>query len=141
MVGTLDSEQSMQEMIMGLPISLQVFVGEVAFPHDEGISIGETIVDGTCVGASDGSLIRKYKHTKGSHGYVLSSKNQEVQEIQGWGASPESDEMSSLTTEHYGLLGLLVLLHMVCTKFKLCREECFDSVIIYIDNNSTVELN
>ena len=65
--------------------------------------------------------------------------NPDVVEIKGWGPSPESDEMSSLTTEHYGLLGLLVTLHLVCKKFKLTNDKCFDSVIIYIDNKTVVE--
>ena len=44
-----------------------------------------------------------------------------------------------MTTEHYGLLGLLILLHGICKKYKLCKEECFDSVVIYIDNKAVVE--
>ena len=136
---SLDGENSIQEMIRSLPRTLQLFVGETEIPQDEGLALGEAIVDGTCVGASDGSLIRKYKETKGSHGYVLSSKDPDIEEIRGWGASPESDGMSSLTTEHYGLIGLLVILHIVCKKYKLCRDECFDSVTIYIDNKTVVE--
>ena len=91
------------------------------------------------MGASNGSLICNYQKTKGSHGYVPSSMNPDVGEIKGWGPSSESDEMSSMTTEHYGLLGLLVTLHLVCKKFKLNNDECFDSVIIYIDNKTVVE--
>ena len=47
--------------------------------------------------------------------------------------------MSSLTTEHYGLIGLLTILHILCKKYRLRREECFDEVKIYIDNKTVVE--
>ena len=46
--------------------------------------------------------------------------------------------MSSLTIEHYGLIGLLVLLHGLYKSFKLCRDECFGKVVIYIDNKKAV---
>ena len=46
--------------------------------------------------------------------------------------------MSSLTTEHYSLIGLLVLLHGLCKSYKLCQDECFGKVVIYIDNKSVV---
>ena len=139
MARTMEEDSTLHEMVEVLPRSLRLLVGEITLPRDGGNALGESVVDGTCVGASDGSLVRDYTETKGSHGYVLSSTNPEVGEIAGWGPSPESDEMSSMTTEHFGLIGLLVTLHLLCKKFKLTEDECFDSVLIYIDNKTVVE--
>ena len=139
MARTMEEDSTLEEMVEVLPRSLRLLVGEITLPRDGGNALGESVVDGTCVGASDGSLVRDYTETKGSHGYVLSSTNPEVGEIAGWGPSPESDEMSSMTTEHFGLIGLLVTLHLLCKKFKLTEDECFDSVLIYIDNKTVVE--
>ena len=115
-----------------------MFVGNLNLPQDEGIAIGEAIVDGTCMGASDESLVRTYMQIKGSQGFVISSEVKD-QEIEGWGPAPASNNMSSLTTENYGLLGLLIVLHMICKKFKINRDEYFDSVLVYIDNKTVVE--
>ena len=60
-------------------------------------------------------------------------------DIKGYGPSPDSDCMSSLTTEHYGLLGLLVVLHVICKMHLLTKDECFNSVIIWIDYKTVVE--
>ena len=78
----LNGDKSIREMLQVLPSSLCTFVGQVAIPTDGGLSISEAIVGGTCVGASDGSLMRQYKNTKGSHRYALGSKDQDIKEIQ-----------------------------------------------------------
>ena len=130
---------SMAAALEKIPTNLKVFVGRVDIPLDDGIRIGESIVEGTCIGASDGSLIREYERTRGSHGYAIGDMRGGLNGIDGWGPSPNSDDMSSLTTEHYGLIGLLVILHILCKQYKLCREECFGVLIIYIDNRTVIE--
>ena len=72
-------------------------------------------------------------------GHGLRDSNSTLNEITGYEKSPESDDMSSLTTEHYGLIGLLVLLHGLCICFRLCQDECSDQVVIYVDNNTVVK--
>ena len=130
---------SIQKWLERIPENLKVLVGKVVIPEDEGLAISEAIVDGTCMGASDGSLIKEFRKQKGSHGYALRTKGRPSGEITGCGPSPASDCMSSLTTEHYGLIGLLVTLHGICATYLLTREECFDSVVIWIDNKTVVE--
>ena len=129
---------SIIEIIASLPQSLQTMIGELDLIRDEGLAVSESIVDGTCIGASDGSLKSTYHNKTGSHGYALRHKDASTTGIKGWGPSPESDDMSSTTTEHYGLLGLLVLLHILCKKYQLCKEECFGEVVIFIDNKTVV---
>ena len=128
----------LKEILRCIPPSLQQVMGEITIPIDDGEYISESIVSGTCIGASDGSLKKGFKESRGGHGFALRNQDNIKNEITGYCRSPTSDEMSSLTIEHYGLLGLLVLLHGVCKRFKLCKEECFDKVLIYIDNSTVV---
>ena len=127
------------DIINSLPEFLKQMVGKVIIPDDGGLAISEAIVEGRCLGASDGSLLKGFRKQKGSHGYAIGKKDDNIETIKGFGPSPDSDSMSSMTTEHYGLIGLLVLLHILCKKYLLCRQECFDSVIIVIDNKTVVE--
>ena len=122
-----------------IPVPLRDMVGTIELPLDEGLAMSEAIVDGRCIGASDGSLIRKFQKQEGAHGYALREYGRENDDIIGYGPSPTSDDMSSMTTEHFGLIGLLVTLHMMCLKYSLYQEECFDSVLIYVDNKTVVE--
>ena len=130
---------SILEMVAQLPSNLKVMMGTVIIPNDDGLAISEAIVDGRCVGASDGSLIKDFRSQRGSHGYALQVMGSDIPNIEGYGVSPDCDRMSSLTTEHYGLIGLLVTLHLISIKYKLCREECFDQVVILVDNKTVVE--
>ena len=128
----------LRDILSAVPENLQAMVGEVAIPEDEGITISEAIVEGTCVGASDGSLIQDHDRTRGSHGYAIRNKNNGNYGMEGWGPSPDSDGMSSMTTEHYGLIGLLVVVHIICKMYKLSSDECFDELVIYIDNKTVI---
>ena len=132
-------ESSLQELLDQLPTALEGMVGKVIIPADDGLAISEAIVGGYCLGASDGSLIQGFRTRRGSHGYALCTSNENNEMIEGFGPSPDSDSMSSTTTEHYGVIGLLVILHMVSKKYLLCRNECYDSVRILVDNKTVVE--
>ena len=46
--------------------------------------------------------------------------------------------MSSQTSEHYGLLGIICTLHAIYIKYKLQENEMFGEVVIYIDNKTVV---
>ena len=131
-------DRGMEDILKSVPSNLRPMIGEFTIPEDEGLAISEAIVDGTCVGASDGSLIRTYDRTKGSHGYVIREVSDGNNAIEGWGPSPDGDDMSSMTTEHYGLIGLLVMIHVICKKYKLSQDECFDEILIFIDNKSVI---
>jgi ribonuclease HI len=134
----LSSETSFDELKKNLGPTLSLLLGKVIMPEDEGLGISEAIVEGVCTGGSDGSLCPTFRNKRGAFGYLLrGTKDQGV--IEGFGAAPNSDTMSSTTTESYGLIGVLILLHIICIKYQLCSEECFGAVKIYIDNKIVVE--
>ena len=49
------------------------------------------------------------------------------------------DGMSSQTTGHQGLIGVLCVLHSMCIQFQLCQEECWGEIMIVIGNKNVVE--
>jgi ribonuclease HI len=134
----LGADNSLDELLQQLHPSLKCLLGKVVWPEDAGLGVSEAIVKGVCIRASDGSLITSYRTKSGAYGYAIRGRSN-AQEIVGYGSAPLSNMMSSMTTESYGLIGLLILLHVVCIKYSLCREECFGEVIIYIDNKTVVE--
>ena len=101
-----------------LPLSLRQAISKIKIPEDGGLTIGEAMVEGTCVGASDGSLITDRGRSRGSHGYALRVGNRDLEDIEGWGPSLDSDDMTSMTTEHYRLIGIITMIHVICKKYQ-----------------------
>ena len=58
-------------MINKLSESLKIMIGKMEVLEDEGLRTSETIVDGSCIGASDGSLMKGFQCQRGSHRYTL----------------------------------------------------------------------
>ena len=132
-------DKSMEEIINELPQSLRVIMGETYIPNDDGLEVGESIVRGECIAASDGGLVKEYQNERGGYGYVISDNGNIKSRIEGTGVCPLSDSISSQTAEHYGVIGLLCILHVVSIRYKLTKEECFDKVVIAVDNKNVVE--
>ena len=87
--------------------------------------------------ATDGSLIPNTSF--GGCGYVLADRHNIHNKIEGHSPCPISLGMSSLSTEHYGVLALTTLLHIICisgltpTEFKQLQQRNLQ-LPIYIDN-------
>ena len=131
-------DDSLASIMQRFPTELHPIVGQVTIPPDDGLTICHGILDGTCVGASDGSLLKGFKETEGGFAYTLNNYYHDDNKVYGFGPNPKSDDMSSQTSEHYGLLGLLCVLHAICIKYKLQANECFGKVDLYIDNKNVV---
>ena len=134
-----DKEGTVQQILSQFPSVLHPMIGEVTIPEDGGLRLSESIVEGTCIGASDGSLLRNFYEVRGGFGYVLCQQDTDIGNISGVGISTMSDTMSSQTSEHQGLIGLLCILHAVCIKYLLNEGECWGEVIVLIDNKNVVE--
>ena len=130
---------SLQEILSMFPTEMHPLIGEISIPTDGGLQLSHSIVEGECMGASDGSLLKEFHQVRGGFGYALSQFKSDDNSVHGIGVCPKADEMSSQTSEHQGLLGLLCVLHAMCIKYKLCKEECWGTVIIVIDNKNVVE--
>lgn len=130
---------NLREIINEFPRELQTLIGEVTIPDDDGLSISESMVEGICITASDGGMIQSFQEVQGGYGYVIGNRDKNAATIKGFGACPYSDKISSQTAEHYGLLGLLCMIHSICIRYKLCEDECFGKVLILIDNKNVVK--
>ena len=130
---------SLQEILSMFPTEMHPLIGEISIPTDGGLQLSHSIVEGECMGASDGSLLKEFHQVRGGFGYALSQFKSDDNSVHGIGVCPKADEMSSQTSEHQGLLGLLCVLHAMCIKYKLCKEERWGTVIIVIDNKNVVE--
>ena len=96
-------------------------------------------MEGICISASDGGMMKSFREVRGGYGYAVGDKHNKAENIEGIGVCPFSDRMSSQTAEHYGLLGLICVLHAICIKYKLTEDECFGEVMILIDNKNVVK--
>ena len=85
LLGMVSEGKSISEMISNLPMSLQQMVGQVIIPNDDGLAISEVIVEGRCLGVSNGSLIKGFRKQKGSHGYAIGKQDNNLETIQGLG--------------------------------------------------------
>ena len=67
-------EGTLREILAEFPAELQPMIGAVRIPEDGGLSLCHSIVEGDCLGASDGSLLQDFYEVRGGFGYVLSHK-------------------------------------------------------------------
>ena len=132
-------DEPLATIMSKFPAELLPLLGKITLPEDDGLTMCHSILEGDCVGASDGSLLQGYNETQGGFAYTLNHSQHNRSSIQGYGPNPHSDDMSSQTSEHYGVLGLLCVLHAVCIKYRLKANECFGKVILFVDNKNVVE--
>ena len=60
-------------------------MGKVLVPNNDGLAISEAIVEGKCLLASDGSLMKDFCTQKGTHGYALRIKDCKSEDLKGFG--------------------------------------------------------
>ena len=132
-------EGTLQDILDQFPSELYPMIGEITIPDDNALKLSQSIVKGECIGASDSSLVREFNEVRGGFGYVLCQRASDAGSLHGIGISTLCDEMSSQTSEHQGLIGILCILHAICIKYLLVEEECWGEIIIYIDNKNVVE--
>jgi hypothetical protein len=99
------------------------------------VSLIHALKKGQVSGASDGSY--KDSNNIGTHAFLLSDSTYDINSITGSAFSPTSNMLSSSQAEHYGLLGLLIVL------FTLLSHHNEDglgwpSLTIFIDNLEVV---
>lgn len=133
---TLDL-RTLEEVRDFLPATLGDILGTMTTPDDNGKSISTAILEGYCIGASDGSLVSEYQRSYGGHAFSLHHFDTDEDCIIGRAPTPTTDTMSSLTTEQYGALGVVLLLHMVCIIHKITASD--HVVDIYLDNEEVTK--
>ena len=131
-------EGTVIEIIEQMPKQLRVLIGTIKIPRDKGVMIKEALIKGECKGASDGSLINTFNERWGGHGYIIQTSKDSIERYEGYATTPTSDAMTSQTTEHYGLLGIVLLLHCISIAHNI-RKKDEAKIQIYIDNKEVSE--
>lgn len=125
--------------LQNIPKSYKDIMGTVIFPPDECHNILNNSTMGKLIGASDGSLHHGDENTKGGCGYTLQRYNTDEGKICGYASAPRSNDMSSLTTEFYGLLSILVILKVLEIQQNNKTLNNGRTIDIFIDNKEVVE--
>ena len=127
-----------------LPTFYQFLLQGALFAQDPKalVDISEGMRLGTLTAATDGSLLPHSK--KGSTGIVLCPALDPTQIYTCSSPTPFTVHTSSLTSEHYGLLALGALLHLVCAlKFQQAHSHGgairLAPISVFIDNKELVK--
>ena len=138
LLASIHSSLSLQDMIQQVPEIWKSIMGTTSIPLDDGKELYETLLKGKVIGVSDGSLQPKVDDiAKGGHAYAIHTWNHDDNGMYGSAGTPSSTNMSSLTTELYGLIAATVLVHMIAIKYTIVRAQGLD-VVIYADNKQAI---
>ena len=129
-------------VIATLPTFFQYLLQGATFLADAGAmtTIKQALLQHTLEIATDGSLLQS--QCQGSHSVVFCPQGNREEVLTVGARSPYSLSMSSLTTEHYGLLTAGVLLRIIiATMFTSAERKLLqhNSYPIYIDNAEVVK--
>jgi hypothetical protein len=134
-ITAISSQPTLAKKFQSLPSRFSDIIGDICLPSDEGYSLLCSLKDGNAVLASDGSYYEELN--KGTHAYILVSKDSNEGQIKGAAISPHSDHMSSAPTEHYGALAVIIILVVLLYHHNESGYG-WPSVTLFIDNEEIV---
>ena len=120
-----------------LPTVWKQILGNIKCPSDDGAELAKQISLGQSIGASDGSLITMNDEEYGGHAYSLNVWGSDEHSIIGYAPTPRSTEMTSLTTELYGLIATTLVVYIVCQKYNITTKV---TVPLTSDNEQGVKM-
>jgi hypothetical protein len=131
----ISGHDSLSQKFDHLPIQFKDIVGNLHLPDDDGQSFLTSLKHGNAALASDGSFMEHLY--KGTHAYILVSKDTDFGQIKGSATCPHSDHMSSAPAEHYGAIAVIVILIVLLYHYE---EDGlgWPAVTLYIDNEEVV---
>ena len=110
---TIDNNKNINTLITELPTQLRSILGKIHIPQDMGMYITRARKVGPIIAASDGSVCEKDNNSKGGYAYSIQRYNKNDNRIKGYASSPNSDTLSSFTTEMYGYLAILIVIRIL----------------------------
>ena len=119
--------------------SLQKLLQVISYPKDNGMELCNSIINGTLVGASDGSLKKVNGTYAGGYGFLLQDREHDKGRIVGCAGTPKTNSMTSMTSEIFGIAATALLTLIV---YKQHQDEIDRStknkVVIYSDNKEAI---
>ena len=128
----------LEEAIRELPGYIKEAIGTLRYPEDNGYQISQDLTNSMTKSWTDGTV----KDRIGAHAYTIRpSDDCERKSIRGAGGTPgDSNTMTSLRAEHFGVLVVIILLDVVTiihgntTKGKHCHYTDSKTVIMRVEN-------
>ena len=108
----------------------------INIPDDEGYTMWKGIQQNKVIGASDGSVVGEGKRAKGGYAYSIQQYDNDSHRIIGYGATPLSTKISSMTSETYGVMASLIIIKGVFQQY--CKDDRVDGKICIITDNQEV---
>lgn len=134
----METGTTIQETIDNLPYPFYYLIGRPTFPNDQGEQLLNAIYDNLGLAATDGSLLPGTD--KGTYSYVLTTSYKSDKKIKGSQYTPITTPMSSLISEQYGWMGLLLTIYVLTKHFDFPLE--YERTLqIAIDNGTQVSRN
>ena len=121
------------ELLAVLPKEYTALLGQITIPNNLQI-LYDSLCDGDLIAASDGSV--RDVDNMGSYGYVLSHKVRDDVQLKGCQKITGIDSLCSLTTEHCGVLCVVLILYMMSLQYDDCPTDV--KVKVYCDNDQVV---
>ena len=129
---------TVQQFLDNLPPHLRQIV-KITVENCKAAAIAASCLNGTLVGATDGSLIDTKNGKRGAHSFLLIDEHTDQGMIKGSAPTPISTEMTSLTTEIYGLLAVTILLKAITVHYQ--EDNIINTPVrIYCDNEQAVNM-
>ena len=125
-----------QQAMEKLPQHMQEILGKVDLTHGKGECLARVIKNGDLIEANDGLVVELAANKRGGHAFILQHKSNNTIKIQGMGPTLQSDSLSSITTEHFRILGALVTIYMITTMYNIQTN---NTVTIVSDSKETVK--
>ena len=140
-----NSTTNVSALFASLPTFFQFLLQACHFLWDSTArkNIHSNLCSGQLSVATDGSLL--HSTGAGSFGVIICPNGNSDFTYSGFAPIPNSTNPSSLTTEHYGLLTLTAILHIVYStsytpeEKQLHTKKTFPAVPVYIDNTELVK--
>ena len=131
----LKIENTLEETIAHIPTAFSQILGQWTLPMDNGAYLAQRLKSSNVIGASDGSLLRDDNHCpKGGHAYSIQAVENNEQRMYGQATTPLSTNMSSLTTELYGLIATTLSIYLICKQQRIQDDGKKCKMVIYADN-------
>ena len=132
------SEKRLSQIMKELPDNISPIMGTINIPQDDGRDLAAAIESGSVIGASDGSLHQDNKYHSGGHAFSLQRWETNENRVVGYGKTPTSSNMSSTTTEYYGMIAVVVLVLILETKYNITVEQSHPPIQIYCNNEEVI---
>ena len=126
----------LEQAFMTLPDDIKLIMGTAIIPDDSGQDLALAIRSGNIIGASDGSLQQREGAHIGGHAYSLQRWSSDSKRLIGYGRTPDASNMTSTTTEYFGILAVVISAVILQVKYNI--NEQLNPIQVFSDNEEVI---